>query len=62
MLTNSYKILLQIVRPNPLPDGFISSLSPTFPKNLNNLFKSSSFIPIPESTTYTSILVYESVL
>ena len=34
---SSYNILLQIVNPNPMPDGLISSLSPIFPKNLNNL-------------------------
>jgi hypothetical protein len=44
-------IFLTIINPSPVPLSFISFLSFSFPKYLNNFLRSLSLIPIPESST-----------
>ena len=46
-----FLLSLQSVRPRPIPEGLISSKASIFPKTINNLVRSSSLIPIPESST-----------
>lgn len=47
---NSYIIILEIVRPRPIPPRFTFLDFKMHPKKVKSLLRSSSFIPIPESS------------
>ncbi len=51
---NFSAIILHIWSPRPIPFVLIWLVSSRNPNSLNNLFKSFSFIPIPESSTTIS--------
>ena len=51
-------IFLQILKPRPVPYGFMLSCSCSFPKSMNRFFRFSGEIPTPASSTSRENLAY----